>query len=452
MDETIYALSSGKGRAGVAVIRVSGPRARATLATLSGAKAPQPRVAALRRLSDPKTGALIDRGLVLFFPAPHSFTGEDVAEFHVHGGRAVLLALTHALAELGLRAAAAGEFTRRAFEHGRMDLAEAEGLADLIEADSDSQRLQALAQMGGRLREAVNRWDAALVTMLARADAAIDFTDEADVPDTIDRAIPELARGLAAEAAQALAPGRSGEIIRDGLRAVLVGAPNAGKSTLLNALAGREAAIVSDTPGTTRDVITTELDCSGYVVRLSDMAGLRVASDAIEREGVRRALAEAEGADLRIAVLDGARQAETDIESALRFGLETESLMKPGDLVVLTKADLVPAGARFQPGGQALRWISAKTGEGIDALLAELGAAAAARAAPPGAALITRARHREAFQQFLAALAPVCDSGRPVELVAEDLRMARRALARIQGRADVEAVLDAIFAEFCIGK
>ncbi|MFN4353918.1 tRNA uridine-5-carboxymethylaminomethyl(34) synthesis GTPase MnmE [Parvibaculum sp.] len=434
--ETIYALSSAAGRAGIAVLRLSGPHVRRAVAALTGRGPGRPRAAELRRLSDPETGAALDRGLLLFFEAPHSFTGEDVAEFHVHGGRAVVAAVLAALAKIeGLRAAAPGEFTRRAFEAGKLDLTEVEGLADLIDAETEAQRAQALRQMEGALGSLYEGWRARLMKALAYAEAEIDFPDEEVPGDLIEKLGPEIA-ALAAEIAAHLNDGGKGERLRDGVEVAIVGPPNAGKSSLLNRLAKRDAAIVSGEAGTTRDVLEVRLDIGGVPVTLADTAGLREAGGEIEREGVRRALAMAEAADLRIVV--AAPDAGGDF-----------ALARGDDIRVFNKLDLageVPAGAIG---------VSALTGAGLERLEAALqdriGAAFEAREHP----VITRARHREGLRDCMVSLDRAGEAlgrGLDAELVAEDLRLAARALGRITGRVDVEDLLDVIFRDFCIGK
>lgn len=425
-------------------MRLSGPAAIAALARLAPGLEPRPRVAHRVRLADPATGAPLDDGLALVFAGPASFTGEDVVELHLHGSPAVLERLFTVLAGLGLKPARAGEFTRRAFANGKMDLTEAEGLADLIEADSDSQRLQALEQMGGAWARGIAGWQARLLDALAWLEAAIDFTDEEGVPaDVAARAYGPVA-AVAAEMAGLLADGRRGEIIRDGLRVAIVGPPNVGKSTLLNVLAGREAAIVSAIPGTTRDIVEVRLALDGYVVVLSDTAGLRPSDDPIEAEGVRRARARAGEADLRVFVV-----APASPDSGLRVGLETDGLAQPGDIVFRNKADLgVYAGELEGMEGLVRLTGSALTGD-IGGLLEALRARLADRGAGAGV-LITRVRHREALGEAWGALQRSLEA--TPDLAAEDLRLALRALARIVGRFDVEAVLDRIFAAFCIGK
>jgi tRNA modification GTPase len=438
LNDTIFALASAPGRAGVAVWRLSGPGAGAAFVALARRPLPAPRTAQRIELCDPRTGEQIDDGLALWFPAPASFTGEDVIELHLHGGGAVAAAVSDALAALpGLRLAEPGEFTRRAFEHGKMDLTAAEGLADLVDAETAAQRRQARRQMAGALGRLYDGWRARLIAATARFEAEIDFSDE-DLPAGLrDQVAAEVGR-IAAEIAAHLDDGHKGEILRGGVSVAIVGPPNAGKSSLLNRLARREAAIVSETAGTTRDVIEVHLDLGGYPVVLADTAGLREAGDAVEQEGVRRALARAEAADLRLVVLDGATWPAIDAA--------TRAVMDDSAIVVVNKTDLGLVLA--DPG---VIGVSAKTGLGLDALDAALGAAVAGRYAPAETPALTRARHRQALQDCTAALARFVAAGAP-ELAAEDLRLAARALGRITGRIDVEDILDVIFAEFCIGK
>ncbi|MBI2235873.1 MAG: tRNA uridine-5-carboxymethylaminomethyl(34) synthesis GTPase MnmE [Magnetospirillum sp.] len=428
--DTIYALASGAGRAGVAVWRLSGPRAGLALERLAG-RLPPPRVAARVRLGD------IDDGLALWFPAPHSFTGEDVAELQLHGGRAVAAALSEALNGLGLRPAEAGEFSKRAFLNGKLDLTRAEAIADLVEAETAAQRRQALRQMDGALARLTDRWRARLVAALAHLEAVIDFADEG-IPDAVlAQAAGEVA-ALAAELSAHLADGHRGERLRDGVHIAILGAPNAGKSSLLNRLAGRDAAIVSHHAGTTRDVVEVHLDLGGWPVVVADTAGLREAGEEVEAEGIRRALARAETADLKLAVFDAGRLPELDPH--------TLAVVDGATLSVVNKMD-VAAG----PPPPGMLPISARSGDGLDTLVARLEQEVAARMAAAAPAVLTRARHRAAVEDCVAALRRF-DPSPGMELAAEDLRLAARALGRITGRIDVEDVLDVVFAEFCIGK
>lgn len=460
---TIYALSTAHGRAGIAVVRISGKAARAVLEALCQGNMPAPRVAAVRALRTPQTGEILDRGLVLWFPGPSSFTGEDMAELHVHGGRAVIAGVFEALSALGLRMAEPGEFTRRAFENGKLDLTEAEGLADLINAETAAQRSQAVSQAAGALRERYEDWRAILLRAMAYVEASLDFSDEADIAEgAFNAALPEV-RALAAELDKALADGRRGEIVREGVQVAIVGAPNVGKSSLLNALAGREAAIVFDEPGTTRDIIEVALDLDGFPFVLRDTAGLRNAANAVEKEGIRRALATAANADVVLALFDatapqsvllpmGEGTPELCQELATAFSLpEGEGNLARKAIRILSKIDLAPS-TELEAGVMP---ISAKTGEGLDALKAALVSFARENYGAGEAPLITRSRHRQEIECARAALASFvacAEDSDHTELAAEHLREAADALGRLTGRLDVEDVLGQIFSEFCIGK
>lgn len=428
---TIFALASGAGRAAVAVLRLSGPAAGPALAALSGAL-PPPRMASLRRLRH--GGVVLDRALVLWFPGPASYTGEDSAELHLHGGPAVVAAVAEALVGLGLHPAEPGEFTRRAFLNGKLDLTAAEGIADLIAAETEAQRRQALRQAEGGLAARHGDWAARLTRLLARQEAFIEFEEE-DLPSDLDARVTADAQALREEMAALLAEAPRGERLREGVAVAILGAPNAGKSSLLNALAEREAAIVSARAGTTRDVVEVRLVLGGVPVTLADTAGLRETTDEIEAEGVRRALARAEAADLRL--LTFARDAAPDAATLALHG--------PDTLLVATKADL--PGAALDG---ALR-VSARTGEGMAALRAALDAAVRERAGLSDAAGLTRPRHRAALREAVEWLDRLPTAPMP-ELRAEALRGALRGLSRLTGRVDVEQVLDLVFREFCIGK
>ncbi len=441
--DTIFALSSGGGRAAIAVVRLSGPGAAEALARIGGEPLPEPRQATLRRFREPNTGEAIDRGLALWLPAPGSATGEDMAEFHVHGGPAVIAALSHALAGVpGLRSAEPGEFTRRAFEAGRLDLTEAEGIGDLVAAETEAQRRQALAQMEGGLHRLYDGWRERLMSLRANVEAAIDFSDQELGGDPMAAAAPGLA-ALENEIAAHLDDARRGERLREGFCIAIVGAPNAGKSSLLNRLAGRDAAIVSTRAGTTRDVVEVRLDLGGWPITLADTAGLRESGDEIESEGVRRALERAASADLSLVVFDGARWPEADLQSV--------ALLGAGALAVLNKTDLLRDPSPAGVGGHPARGVSCLTGAGIDALLEALTDEIARRYPPGGAPAMTRARHRQAVIDCRDALVRAID-GPADERLAEELRLAARALGRITGRVDVETVLDLVFRDFCIGK
>jgi tRNA modification GTPase len=438
---TIFALSSAAGRAAIAVVRVSGPRAGAAIRALCAREPPKPRFAALRRIAC--EGERIDDALVLWFPAPATETGEDMAEFHLHGGRAVVAAALQALVLVpGLRPAGPGEFTRQAFDNGKLDLTQAEAIADLVEAETAAQRRQALRQLDGAFGRQCEAWRSELLAALARAEAMMDFPDE-DLPaGTIERVHLQILR-LQKEITLLLDV-RRGESLREGFSITILGAPNAGKSSLLNFLARREAAIVSARAGTTRDVIEVHLDLAGYPVILADTAGLRDSGDEIEAEGVRRARARAAAADLKLVLFDGTQWPGIDGESA--------ALLDEGAIALVSKADV----ARNLPeesmiAGRPARAVSVVTGAGTVALLKDIEARVASGLAAGEAPALTRARHRLALQDCAAALARARAAALP-ELLTEDLRLAARALGRITGRVDVEDVLDAIFREFCIGK
>ena len=479
--ETIFALSSGRPPAAIAVVRVSGARAGEALKTLTG-KVPDARKAALAKVRG-HNGQVIDQALVLWFPAPHSETGEDVAEFQLHGGRAVVAAVLSALSRIdGLRPAEAGEFTRRAFENGKLDLTAVEGLADLVMAETEGQRRQAFRQMTGALGNRAESWRSQLIQALALVEARIDFSDEADVPQDLVTPALQVARTLEGEIASALADGRRGERLREGFVVAIAGPPNAGKSTLLNRIAKREAAIVSPYAGTTRDVIEVHLDLGGLPVTLLDTAGIRETDDPVEREGVMRARTRAAGADLMLWVVDASdsgRSGKTAMASAL-----------PPTWLVRNKIDVLQKGTQRNESAELnnennepkvqinnpfknivnerltckneyefninelIFNISALTGEGFDELLAQLAQHAQAFLAGAESALVTRERHRRALEDTLAALrrALARDLAGREDLLAEELRIAGRALGRLTGRVDVEDVLDVIFRDFCIGK
>lgn len=491
VSDTIYALASAlparRGGAGVAVIRLSGPRVGDALVFLTepGAFArggsardpalPAPRRPVVRPFLDPTTGEVIDRGLVMRFVAPRSYTGEDVAEFHLHGGRAVIDAALAALGRLPFcRLAEPGEFTRRAFEHGKLDLTAAEGIADLVGAETAAQRRQALRQVDGALGRLYEDWRIGLLRALAHLEADIDFPDE-DLPQGMAEAVrPDLVALRTAIAAHL--DDRRGERLRDGVSIAIIGPPNAGKSSLLNLIARREAAIVSTIAGTTRDVVEVHLDLEGYPVTVADTAGLRETVDPIEVEGVRRARARADAADLRLLVVPAAERHGqpadwSALADAARAALATWHSRT--DLIVINKIDLLSdRGVLSSESAAGVPIVvSAHTGEGVPALLRRLGLTVAAllgdapsgEEAVAGAAQdrvlapppLTRARHREALGHCLAALdralaAPA--RGLPAELMAEDVRLAARALGRITGRVGVEDLLDVIFRDFCIGK
>ena len=481
-SDTIAALSSGALPSGVAVVRISGPDAADALRRLCGA-VPAARRASLRTLRD-GSGDVIDRGIAIFFPGPATATGEDVAEFHLHGGRAVVAACLAAItAAVGTRLAEAGEFTRRAFENGRIDLTEAEGLADLIAAETEGQHRAAILQASGTLRALYEGWMRRLTEARARLEASFDFADEGDVgEDVADRTGADIA-GLVAEIRAHLARADRGEILRSGFKVAIVGAPNAGKSSLLNALADREVAIVTEVPGTTRDVIEATLDLHGIPVRFSDTAGIRETSDKVEAIGVERARDVMAKADLVLALVDpqhghGPLARFTELLSHVKHpmmlaGAEaTHEELVTGTakgrrriLTVRTKADRpAPSGlaARFGNEWSDFRFdfsVSAKTGEGLDELTQKIAELAAAAAGLDGdgsgaeAAIPLRTRQRELVTETLRILEEfVGNAALPPEIAAETLRRASDTLGRVTGQVGVEDLLGVIFSEFCIGK
>lgn len=440
--DTIFAVATGAVRAGIAVIRVSGPRAGGVLEKMSGCALPAPRVATRRSICS-GTGELIDDGLVLWFPGPGSFTGEDVAEFHLHGGFAVVSAALDALAAGdGLRPAEAGEFTRRAFENGKLDLTAAEGLADLINAETEAQQRQAVRQMQGELGALYDTWRGRLLKAIGHLEATIDFSDE-DLPEAVDSGVFKEVGSLREEIGRHLADGSRGERIRAGIRLAIIGPPNAGKSSLFNVLAKRDAAIVSRHPGTTRDVIEVPLDVGGFAVIVADTAGIRAAAGEIEEEGVRRARSLAQTSDLKLAVFDGERWPEADEQ--------TRSLLDADTIAAVNKSDLGRVRGDIDVGGVKAVAVSALTGFGIDRLMDRIEAGVRERYSQSAAPALTRVRHRRALEECHEALCR-CVLGAGDELAAEDLRLAARALGRITGRVDIEDVLDVIFRDFCIGK
>ena len=433
-DDTIFAVATGVGRSAIAIIRVSGPASTDVARALAG-RVPPPRQAVYARLRDPASGATLDHAIVLRFEASRSEVGEDGVEFHVHGGKAVTAAVLAVLArQPGLRAAEPGEFARRAFGNGKLDLAQLEGLADLIDAETEWQRRQAQRQLSGAMRDAVAPWRAALIEAAAQVETAIDFSEDVD----LGAALPEMTRTtidpVRAGLRRELDCGPGAERIRDGIQIVIAGPPNVGKSTLLNTLVRREAAIVSAVAGTTRDAIEVHLDLGGCPATLVDTAGLRETTEPVEQIGIRRAHERADAADLVLWLSDG-----DSLPPA--FAAPIWRLQAKSDLLVTTKTNDT---ATLMP-------LSAWTGYNLDRLIERLTAFVHALAPSSVEGLLTRARHRAAFQTALAALDRAVEASAP-ELIAEELRTARFALDRLIGKVDVEDILGDVFSRFCIGK
>lgn len=428
--DTIFALASARGKAGVSVIRISGPRAHDAMVRLAG-DLPEARKASLRTLHE-SSGAVLDEALILRFDAGHSFTGEDSGELQVHGSAAVVNAVIRELSQLdGLRLAEPGEFTRRALENDRLDLARVEGLADLIDAETEAQRKQALRVFSGALGEKAEAWRRDLIRAAALIEATIDFADE-DVPVDVRPEVESLLEGVIGELSRELEGVGAAERVRDGFEVALVGAPNTGKSTLLNYLAGREAAITSEVAGTTRDVIEVRMDIQGIPVTILDTAGLRETGDTVESIGVERTLQRAGQADLRVFLID-------------QEGEQPPMQVAKDDLVLLGKADLRGASADG---------VSGVTGQGVRPMLAQIAAQLEGRVARVGVAI--KERHRMAITRALGGLTAtrplLVDLPGSADLAAEELRGAIAALDSLVGRVDVEHILDEIFASFCIGK
>ena len=467
-DSTIYALSTPTGRGAVAIIRISGEKTAQALDIITKNKVPPPRQAALRRLYNPQNDGVVDEALVIFFKAPHSYSGEDMAELQVHGGAAVIEETLAVLSKIeGLAPAEAGAFTRRAVLNGRFDLTRAEAVADLIDAETHAQKTQALRQLRGELGALYGGWRGRLERALAHLEADIEFADE-DLPGGIGRAVLSDVVALESEIRTHLAEGR-GRALRDGVEIAIIGAPNVGKSSLLNQLAGREAAIVSARAGTTRDIIEVSMVIAGVPVVVADTAGLRAAGDEIEREGVRRATKRAAEADMKLFVFAPQDAADSEKAASLWFHQEDLSEIQPAaqDLVIYNKSDLGAFGEMDKAQLDALEThglaalsdaplsVSAKTGDGMTALWAALEAHVSEAFGLSDHPALTRQRHQDALEAALVALARalnVPEDAGVLELVAEDLRLAMREIGRITGAVDVEALLDIVFRDFCIGK
>ncbi len=450
-QDTIFALASGTGTAGVAVIRISGPSALNVLKLLTKKPLPKPRYASLRELMD-ANGNRLDQALVLSFPAPNSFTGEDVIELHLHGGRAVIEGVSTALNSIdGLRMAEPGEFSRRAFENNKMDLTAAEGLNDLIHAQTLAQRSQALSQMDGSLRDIYEGWRSKLLGHLGHLEADIDFPDE-DLPEGVAGAVKPNMLKFKNEIIQYLDDNRRGQAIRDGFRVVILGEPNVGKSTLLNALAKSDVAIVSEEAGTTRDTIEVQLDLAGYPVRLIDTAGIRSATNAIEKEGIRRAFEKANDADLKLVLVRADNWPY--VPDSLTAILDNKSI------VIVTQSDRMNDDQMFhvkhlksEVSIVDIIGVSVKENFGLDHLFQAISAYILDVMDGRDLPSLTRVRHRKALEDCIGHIERFeTNAGFDAVLAAEDIRMAVRSLGEITGRVDVEDMLDIVFSDFCIGK
>ena len=443
MIDTIYSLSTGAGSSGVAIIRLSGPASEEVLKKLTRKRAPEPRLASLRRIHNPIDQNAIDEGIVIWFPGPNSYTGEDVVEFHVHGGPSITEEVLKSISTVAsCRIAEPGEFTRRAFQLGKMDLTSAEAVADLIDAKTIEQRRQALKQFDGQLAGLYDEWRKQLIDILAYAESAIDFSDE-ELPEGINNTITNNILYLINNISQHIDDKKIGERIRSGFNIAILGAPNSGKSSLLNRLATRDVAIVSDTAGTTRDVIEVQMNLEGFAVIVSDTAGIRDTQNEIEFEGVRRARKAADEADLVVVVFDA-----LDLPDISEI---TKNYISDKSLVLVNKVDLLDHSLPGEINGKETLGISAKTGEGFEEFQLRLNREVKNYFGNNEQPVLTRERHRKALEDTLASLNRSTQAVLP-ELVAEDIRLAVRSIGKITGRVDVEDVLDIIFGEFCIGK
>lgn len=438
--DTIFALSTAPGKAGIAVVRISGLEAGVALQKMTGTPLPAPRSAAFCKLKD-KNSEILDEAITIWFPAPHSFTGEDVAELHLHGSHAVVNSIIEYLSSIrGLRIAEPGEFSKRAFENGKMDLTQAEGLADLIDSETKTQQKQALRQLEGSLFNLYEEFRTKLIEILANIEAYIDFPDE-DIPEETDKRMRAAAFSLASDIEEHLAD-RRGEILRRGVQVAILGAPNVGKSSLMNWLAKRDVAIVSSSAGTTRDVIEIHMDIGGLPLTLSDTAGLRESTDEIEQQGISRAIKKAEDADIKVCIFSAENWPDMDKATAELVGKNSITIINKSDLKKPAKTkDAVI--------------VSVAKNHGLEKLMDALEKKLKEKISPASDPVITRARHRhgltetkEHLERFLASR----DKGSDIELAAEDLRLAARSLGRITGRVDVEDILNKIFSSFCIGK
>ncbi|KAI8967544.1 hypothetical protein BDF20DRAFT_927890 [Mycotypha africana] len=465
-SETIYALSSSPGKAGVAVIRISGKNALEAINKMTfPSKKPieqmntEPRRAYFRRIRHPQTGEVLDKGLVLWFPGPHSFTGEDSAEFQIHGGTAVVQSVLNALHGLpDFRMAEQGEFSKRAFDNDKVDLTELEGLADLLNAETEMQRRLALRQAEGGLRKPFEDWRNQIIKCMAMTEAVIDFGEDENIEDDVLTDVRNRIQQLYQSMSLHVNDSHVGEIVRNGVQIAIIGPPNAGKSTFLNRLAKREAAIVSDIPGTTRDVVEVRMNLAGYPVMLCDTAGLRESSDVIEMEGIKRAKARIQSADIKVCLLP--LDTPLSIDSVIREVIDDDTyiILNKEDITTNSDENLLTAYKSKllkETGVQKVWTVSSKTGKGVDVFINEMIDILKAKydTSLANPIMITQARHREHLEDCLSSLKAFLNM--PEEelvLCAEELRQAADALGRITGKIDVEDVLDTLFGQFCIGK
>ena len=442
---TIYALSSGPGISGVAIIRVSGPDASKVIKTLTGKKIPEPRIATLRKINNINTSELIDEGIIIWFPGPESYTGEDMAEIHVHGGKAVVLSVQKEISKIkNCRLAEPGEFTKLAFQNGKINLLKAESIADLISAETEIQRLQAVKMMKGKSSEKFNELRDKLLKILSFIEAKIDFPEE-DLPEENLKKVKQDSSNVLDEINKILNDQKVGEIIREGFKIAIVGPTNAGKSSLLNNLSNREVAIVSEIAGTTRDVVEVHLNIDGYPVIISDTAGIRDSKDEIEKKGIRLSLKKAENADLKLVVVDAKN---VDLSGFLN------DLLKNDAILVVNKSDLLKE--KLDPKILKLNHvlISLKDNLNIDELIFKIKNSLKNKFITEEDILITRERHRQHLLQCVDHLKNFLDKNYKSDFdkAAEDLRLATRHLGMIVGKVDVEEILGSIFNDFCIGK
>ena len=442
---TIYALSSGPGVSGVAIVRISGPEASEIIKSLTGKEIPSPRIATLRKINNINTSELIDEGIILWFPGPESYTGEDMAEIHIHGGKAVIQALLNTISKVkNCRLAEPGEFTKLAFQNGKINLLKAESIADLISAETEIQRLQAIKIMKGKSSEKFNELRDKLLKILSFVEAKIDFPEE-DLPDENIKKIKRDSNDVLVEIKKILNDQKVGEIIREGYKIAIIGPTNAGKSSLINNLSKREVAIVSETAGTTRDVIETHLNIDGYPVIISDTAGIRNSKDEIEKKGIKLSLIKAENADLKLVVIDAK---SVDLSGFLR------DLLKKNAILVVNKSDLLDGELNSEITKQDHILISLKNNHNIEKLIMKIKDKLKNEFISEGDILITRERHRQHLIQCVEYLNNFSEKNdkKDFDKAAEDLRLATRHLGMIVGKVDVEEILGSIFNDFCIGK